>query len=384
MMFNRMRNDDIDKAIAICRAVAEGDFEARIIGVDPSTKAGELACAINGLIDRTDAFLRESAASLDYVSHNKYFRRILDKGMVGAFGHAAKTINHATDAMAGRVAEFQTTIDGFEQATQAEIDRLESAARDLDQAAETMNQTAMMSSEQAAAVAAAANQTAANVETVAAAAEELNASINEINGQIGRSSEVTGTAVEEAARVNDLMQNLEQEAGKIGAVLELIGQIAAQTNLLALNATIEAARAGEAGRGFAVVANEVKSLANQTAQATDQISAQIGGIQGSIETAVGAIGRIVHTINDVGQISTTIAAAIEEQGSATAEIARNIAEASSGTSEVTRNITGLSEAVRQTGELSGGVKSASGELSRSSQSLTGEFTGFLGEVRKVV
>jgi methyl-accepting chemotaxis protein len=378
------KQNDVEKVIAVCRAVAEGNFEARVTGVNYDSQVGELALAVNAMIDRTDAFMREATASLDYVSQNRYFRRILENGMLGAFGTAARKINGATSAIAERVGGFKDTIGQFEEMTRQEIDRLEHAARELESAAETMDQTARLSAEQASSVAAAAEQTATNVETVASAAEELNASINEISSQIARSTEVTQTAVIETSRVSELMTRLEGEAAKIGEVIELIGKIAAQTNLLALNATIEAARAGEAGKGFAVVASEVKSLANQTGQATGQIEDQIASIQAATTDAVQAIGTIVKTINDVGQISTTIAAAIEEQGSATSEIARNITEASKGTVEVTRNIAGVSEAVRQTGDLSAGVKAASGALGESSQSLTGEFSSFINAVRKVV
>jgi methyl-accepting chemotaxis protein len=168
---------------------------------------------------------------------------------------------------------------------------------------------------------------------------------------------------------------------RIDAVVDMISSIASQTNLLALNATIEAARAGDAGRGFAVVAAEVKELANQTAQATKEISAQIAGVQGSTEQTVRAIGIIEARLREMNDVATAIASAVEEQGAATQEIVRNVAEAAHGTSEVTGNISGIAGAAEETGAAASQVLSAASELSQHSEYLSLEVSRFLKNVR---
>jgi methyl-accepting chemotaxis protein len=216
---------------------------------------------------------------------------------------------------------------------------------------------------------------------VASAAEELSASVAEIGRQVESSTQMSGKAVEEAADTDQTVQSLASSAQKIGEVLKLISDIAAQTNLLALNATIEAARAGEAGKGFAVVASEVKSLATQTAKATDEISGQIGTIQSTTTDAVAAIKRIGGTIGEMNKIATTIASAVEEQGAATQEIARNVQEASKGTTEVSSNIAGVSQAAGQTGAAATQVLGAAGDLSTQAETLRNEVDRFLVSIR---
>jgi methyl-accepting chemotaxis protein len=216
--------------------------------------------------------------------------------------------------------------------------------------ATSINATAEKTSSQATTVAAAAEQASTSVQTVAVSAEELTASIREISQQVTHSSQITSRAVEEARRTDSIVRALAEGADKIGQVVDLITNIAGQTNLLALNATIEAARAGEAGRGFAVVASEVKSLAQQTAKATEEIGAQIGQVQTATTGAVEAIRGITATIEQVSAIAATIAAAVEQQGAATAEIARNVAQVALSTQDVTVTIAGVSLGAREAGD----------------------------------
>jgi methyl-accepting chemotaxis protein len=256
-----------------------------------------------------------------------------------------------------------------------------SAANEMQSTAQALSATAEETQQQSQTVAAASQQATANVQTVASAAEELSSSISEITRQVERSTSVARTAVEEAERATATVQVLSDAAQKVGQVVNLINDIAAQTNLLALNATIEAARAGEAGKGFAVVANEVKSLANQTAKATEEIGGQITAIQGAIGASVEAIQRVGATIQEIDHISTTIASAVEEQGAATQEIARNVQEASAGTQQVSANINGVSDAATETGRSSGQLLDAAGELARQSDTLRGEVEGFLAYLK---
>jgi methyl-accepting chemotaxis protein len=271
--------------------------------------------------------------------------------------------------------------DAFETSVKSVVQGVSAAASQMQASANTMTRSTDETNQQSGVVAAAATQASANVQTVAAAAEELSASIADIGRQVTQSAKIAERAAEEASKTDQLVQGLADTAQKIGDVVQLINAIAGQTNLLALNATIEAARAGEAGKGFAVVASEVKSLASQTAKATEEIAAQVGAIQSSTGEAVTAIKRIAGTIGEVNTIAAAVATGIEQQGIATGEIARNVHQAAIGTSEVSSNIVGVKDAVIETGRVSKDVLSAAGELSRQAGQLREEVDRFLGSVR---
>ncbi len=215
----------------------------------------------------------------------------------------------------------------------------------------------------------------------AAAAEELSASIAEIARQVEQSNIASRDAAEDARKADATVHGLAQSSSRIGEVIGLIQDVASQTNLLALNATIEAARAGEAGKGFAVVAGEVKNLSNQTARATEEITAQIGAVQAETERAVEAIAAIVGRITQINQISGTIASAVEEQSAATAEIACNVQQASVGTREVSETIVQVNQAASETGGAAGQVLDSARMLARQAAELRTVVEGFLGAVR---
>jgi methyl-accepting chemotaxis protein len=279
---------------------------------------------------------------------------------------------------AARIEAINATFD--QQASEA-LNFLASAATELRATAGGMSNNADLASKQAGAVAAAAEEASTNVQTVAAATEQLSSSIQEIARQVVQSSTIANQAVQEAASTGGTMQTLSEAAQKIGEVVRLINDIAGQTNLLALNATIEAARAGEAGKGFAVVASEVKNLATQTARATEDISAQVTAMQSSTGNAVAAIERIDATIGRMNEISTSIAAAMEQQGAATQEIARNVQEAARGTTEVSSNISGLNHSVEETGAASVQVLGAADELGQQAEKLRARVGTFLADIR---
>jgi methyl-accepting chemotaxis protein len=271
--------------------------------------------------------------------------------------------------------------DHFEDRVAAIVKAVSSSATELHTTAQSMSATAKEASGQTTIVANASEEITTQVATVATATEELSASIGAISRQVSQSSRVSQTAAEEAEGINAQINTLSEAALQIGQVVDLINNIASQTNLLALNATIEAARAGETGKGFAVVASEVKTLANQTARATEEISRRISGMQSATGLMVGAIGKICSTISEINQIVATFAAAIEEQGAATSEIARNVQQAALGTQEVSNNIIGVTRAASQTGAAASQTLEVAGELSKQSDALLTEVDSFLAEVR---
>jgi methyl-accepting chemotaxis protein len=270
--------------------------------------------------------------------------------------------------------EFETRIGGI-------VSAVSGAAAAMQGTARTMSSSTASTQTQTSAVATAAERSTGNVQTVAAASEELATSIAEIGRQVAHASTVAGQANAESERTNASVAGLAESAQKIGEVVAFITQIASQTNLLALNATIEAARAGEAGRGFAVVASEVKTLATQTSKATDDIRAQIEAIQTETAEALTAIKRISNTIVEVNQISTTIAAAMEQQGAATQEITRNVQEAAGSAKHVSENINGVGEAVAATGQAASELLVEADRLAQQAKTLQAEVGDFLETVR---
>lgn len=280
-----------------------------------------------------------------------------------------------------RKALMQKLVHDFEQAVGGIVETVSSASTEMKASAESLAATAEETSRQSTAVVAATEEASVGVQTVASAAEELAASISEIGRQVSTSTQIAGKAVADAEATNAKVNALAESSSRIGEVVRLINDIAGQTNLLALNATIEAARAGDAGKGFAVVASEVKSLATQTAKATEEIAGQIGAIQNATSDSVVAIQSIAKTIGEISQITTTIAAAVDEQTATTQEIARNVQQASAGTSEVSSNITGVSSAARETGSAATQVLAAAGGVAEQAELLRAEMTKFLATVR---
>ena len=340
--------------VACLQNLSDGKLDTDIYGTERKDEVGDIARTT--LVFRDNMVKARDLAAEQQKEQDRQIER-------------AKLLNRA-------VQSFDKVISEVVEVVSAAATELESTAASLSSAAE---QTAQQSNT----VAAAAEQTANNVQTVAAASEELAGSIQEITSQSAEATNIVAEAVKQADATGRTVNELSNAAQRIGDVIDLINDIAAQTNLLALNATIEAARAGEAGKGFAVVASEVKTLANQTAKATDEIASQVRTIQESTQSAVKDIAAITRIIDRVSQISTSIASAMEEQGAATSEISRNVQEAASGTDEVTRNIVGVTQGAQHTSAASTQVLQSSAELSRNGARLNKEVKDFLEEVRSI-
>ncbi|MBV6659132.1 MAG: nitrate- and nitrite sensing domain-containing protein [Devosiaceae bacterium] len=257
-------------------------------------------------------------------------------------------------------------------------------AQSMRTVAERLLSVASEASDGSSAAHTASNGASENVQTVAAATEELTASIREIAGQTTKASTLMEAAAERASTTNADVAELSTAAERIGAVIGLISDIAEQTNLLALNATIEAARAGDAGKGFAVVASEVKSLATQTAKATEEIGQQISGIQASTQDAMDSIGAITHSVNEIRELTTSIAGAVEEQEAATREIASSVSAASEGTQSAADNVSTVSAAIQETADEAGTVNGTADQLSDTTETLVSAIEAFLIEVAKDV
>jgi methyl-accepting chemotaxis protein len=285
-------------------------------------------------------------------------------------------------AAAEKRAAMSRLADQFNSSVKEVVAEVSRASEDLHASAEALSASAERGRSESAVVASATLEASTNVASVADAAVLLAESLDRISDQVSTSAQIAKGAFETAGRTNTTVQSLAQRAQNIGDVVRVISDIANQTNLLALNATIEAARAGDAGRGFAVVANEVKSLANQTARATDEISAQITTMQEATNEAVAAIIAIGQTIDEMNQIATTVAEAVNAQHQQTREIVSNVKQASSGTQEVARSIDTVDRASQETGASAQQVLDAATMLAQRFGMLSDQVDNFLAEVRR--
>ncbi|MBB5751050.1 methyl-accepting chemotaxis protein [Prosthecomicrobium pneumaticum] len=309
-----------------------------------------------------------------------------------ATGHLLSTLREASElraeqersaarAASERRAAMQDLANRFDSEVSGVVRTVAAAVSQLEHSAASMSSSADETSRQSQAVSAAADQATSNVQIAASAAEELAASVREIGQQVSTAAKIAGEATDQASSTAEVVRGLATSAQRIGQVVNLITDIASQTNLLALNATIEAARAGEAGRGFAVVAMEVKTLAEQTSKATDEISSQIAAVQGATNDVVRAIEGISGTIKRIDEISSSIATAIEEQGAATGEIAQNVHQAAQGTQDVSSSITTVNAAAADTGRVSAEIVRSAADLSAQAMHLRRQVDAFVERVR---
>jgi methyl-accepting chemotaxis protein len=353
LLFGRWLSTPLVKMAIAMERLSQGDLDSKIEPVNRRDEIGKISSAL-------------------FIFHEKLLENRQFAAEQAEMQERAET--HRREAML-------QVADRFEQAISKIVQTVSTASVEIELAAGSLSKTAETTQELSATVAAASEQSSANVQSAAAASEQMVSSVTEIGRQVHESQKVASAAVQQADQTNARIAELSQSAGRIGEVVKLISAVAAQTNLLALNATIEAARAGEAGRGFAVVASEVKALAGQTAKATEEISVQITQMQAATEHSVSAIQEIGGTIAKISEISSVIAASVEEQGAATQEIARNVQQAAQGATQVSASIAEVNRGAADTGSAAGQVHGSARELLGESNHLKSEVENFLASIR---
>ncbi|TWA62214.1 methyl-accepting chemotaxis sensory transducer with TarH sensor [Azospirillum brasilense] len=333
----------VDRLTETMRRIAAGDYGTIVPATGGHDEIGAMARAV-------EVFKANGLENQRMRQEQERQREQAEIAKRDALETMAQTVEHETRNAVERVAERTGQMEGNAAAMARSADAVGANSQS---------------------VAAAAEQALRNAQTVAAASEELAASIREIGSQVAQASSITRVAVEKGDLARGTIQSLSNAVQKIGDVAQLIQSIASQTNLLALNATIEAARAGDAGKGFTVVASEVKNLANQTAQATEDIATQIGEIQAATGGAVAAVSTITDSITEVDQVAAAIAAAMEEQAAATQEISRNVNQTADAAREVSRRIAEVSSEAKATGDRASDVRAVADEVSTSIDELRG-------------
>lgn len=378
---------EVRRATAVCKELGMGAFDARLCNIREKGELGELLWAINDMTDRMDAFVRESSAAMEYVSHNQYFRKILEDGMNGILLNASRIINRATENVKEKMNGFTGVANDFDASLQQVVQNINHTVNNLESVSDVMDAAASGSRHQSQDAVRISNDMSTNVQIISSAAEEMSSSVQEISQQISHTSSISDRAAADSKEVEKTMEDLIQTASRINAVVQLIEEIAAQTNLLALNATIEAARAGDAGKGFAVVANEVKALANQTASATDEIRSHISNMQTATDSAARAFKGIDGVIGEIKLSAAGVAAAIEEQAAASREIAGSAVKAAEGTSNMARNISTIDQSIGQVSVSANEVKQVtnklSSEVSADVRSLLAKMNVFMTELKKI-
>lgn len=373
---NTNSDHEIDALMNVFHRVMKGDLEARVLDESRTSKIGALASELNSFLDVVQCFMSESGETMRAVRDGEYYRRIMPEGMEGEFLRHSGAIN----GVVGQIQEKDRIVKSMTSKFVDNVKDMITSTTDLAPKATQMSSTASHTKEFCNHAVTSANETKSSVQTVASAAEELSSSIGEITHQVERSSGVISETVEEVKKTSQAITELSKEVQGIATILGIINEISGQTNLLALNATIEAARAGEAGKGFAVVANEVKSLAQKTAEATNQITAQLQKIQNVTALAIGTVTHIGERIDAVKEISVSINNAMSEQSAATNEISRSAQLAASSTEEANRRIEEVNNGADETGEAAMLMLTTVNNMTTKTTSLQADLNAFMAQI----
>ena len=383
-IFKKTKNAEIKRALNLVKKAAAGDFEVRILDIQDKGDLGELLYSINDLLDRCDAYVRESKAALEYTSRNEYYRKIIETGMEGTFLNSSKVVNSALETMEEKVESFTAVTNSFEGNIADVIDSIAAASEQLNASSLSMEKIAKTTNKLSNELNVEAKTATDNVQIASKAAEELSVSTGEISKQITSATAKSNASLQVAQKVENKVENLQQASEKISVAVELIQKIAEQTNLLALNATIEAARAGEAGKGFAVVANEVKGLANETSNATEEITASVDQITHAIGDAVEGIRELSTQIDEISVANSAVSTAVEQQHQSTHQINNNIQKTTSSTEKVSQDIQHVSNSSKEAQKGAHDVHHAAEELASQMHKLQESVKLYLFDARKVV
>lgn len=376
----RKASAHVRQAGLVLQTAAQGDLNIRLTRFGETGDLGELDHNINRLLDLTEAFTKEADAAMIAASKRRYYRTIIQDGLLGSYAHYAGTINKTLNGMRSRDEEVSEFVD---RNVRQIAETVAESAAGLNGHITTIGLFSDETKEKSGSASEAATKTQNNMQAVAAAIEEFSASINEISSQMNMVAGYAGEAVEAVGNTDKVVTLLAEAAARIGNVVELISDIAGQTNLLALNATIEAARAGEAGKGFAVVASEVKNLATQTSRSTEEITLQVTSIQKVVKEVSDSISGISGKVRVIGEASTTVASAVEEQRAVTESLSGNVSEVSAAATDVSQVMETVTMTANESNSVVAEISASSTMMAGEADRLRCEIGSFMSKIRAV-
>jgi len=378
----------LNKVAEVCERAARGDLEVRLLNVDADEDLARTIHSINSLLDYTDAFIREAKAVLEYSAQGKFFRRVVLRGMNGAFFQASQVINSAAQEMQDKSKEIKQSnirrllmADEFDEKVNGVTNTVAATAAKIQKTSTSLSEAAQQTSRRSTSAMEVSNQAVENIRNVSDSTIQLQDAFSQIDEQVNESASVVQRAVSEANHAKEIVAGLEKSSSNIDTVVETITAISKQTELLALNAAIEAARAGDAGRGFAVVATEVRKLAEETRSATQNAKQEITSVQNATKNAVSSINGFSGTVGQINESTSMIAKLVNNQRQATSVINSNVTEVANRIDDVTDNIQHASSAADETAGSADAMLISSNELNEQASMLSASVEEFLQDIR---